>query len=149
MEFYISWIYLSATLDTEVSTMQHNSSWWNHFSWKKWWLCWKWWFNHHFTIMVVFLCDLIISFINHLAKMIYECVCVWNLGQIAWKIISWCYKCFIVFPFKVSFWHDDVIKWKHFPRYWPFVRGIHRSLWIPRTKASDMELWCFLWSALE
>ena len=31
----------------------------------------------------------------------------------------------------VSLWnlryHDDVIKWKHFPRYWPFVRGIHRS----------------------
>ena len=24
-------------------------------------------------------------------------------------------------------WRDDVIKWKHFPRYWPFVRGIHRS----------------------
>ena len=23
--------------------------------------------------------------------------------------------------------HDDVIKWKHFPRYWPFVRGIRRS----------------------
>ena len=23
--------------------------------------------------------------------------------------------------------HEDVIKWKHFPRYWPFVRGIHRS----------------------
>ena len=23
--------------------------------------------------------------------------------------------------------HDDVIRWKHFPRYWPFVRGIHRS----------------------
>ena len=23
--------------------------------------------------------------------------------------------------------HDDVIKWKHFPYYWPFVRGIHRS----------------------
>ena len=22
---------------------------------------------------------------------------------------------------------DDVIKWNHFPRYWPFVRGIHRS----------------------
>ena len=22
--------------------------------------------------------------------------------------------------------HDDVIKWKHFPRYWPFVREIHR-----------------------
>ena len=23
--------------------------------------------------------------------------------------------------------HVDVIKWKHFPRYWTFVRGIHRS----------------------
>ena len=23
--------------------------------------------------------------------------------------------------------HDDVIKWKHFPLYWPFVQGIHRS----------------------
>ena len=26
---------------------------------------------------------------------------------------------------------DDVIKWKHFLRYWPFVREIHR--WIPPT----------------
>ena len=23
--------------------------------------------------------------------------------------------------------HDGVIKWKHFPRYWPFVWGNHRS----------------------
>ena len=30
---------------------------------------------------------------------------------------QWCGKRF----------HDDVIKWKNFPRYWPFVRGIHRS----------------------
>ena len=24
-------------------------------------------------------------------------------------------------------YYDDVIKWKHVPRYWPFVREIHRS----------------------
>ena len=30
-------------------------------------------------------------------------------------------------PFAGSVSHDDVIKWKYFPRYWPFVRGIHRS----------------------
>ena len=24
--------------------------------------------------------------------------------------------------------HDDAIKWKHFPRNWPFVQGIH---WPP------------------
>ena len=23
--------------------------------------------------------------------------------------------------------HDNVIKWKYFLRYWPFVRGLHRS----------------------
>ena len=28
---------------------------------------------------------------------------------------------------EIRLWHDDVIKWKHFPRYWPLVRGIHRS----------------------
>ena len=24
-------------------------------------------------------------------------------------------------------YHEDFIKWKYFPRYWPSVRGIHRS----------------------
>ena len=35
------------------------------------------------------------------------------------------------------------------PRYWPFVREIHRSRWITHIKASDAELWCILWSAPE
>ena len=26
--------------------------------------------------------------------------------------------------------HDDVIKWKHFPRYRPFVRGIHLDVFV-------------------
>ena len=33
---------------------------------------------------------------------------------------------FLVQPLFSSF-HGDVIKWKHFLRYWSFVRGIHRS----------------------
>ena len=46
---------------------------------------------------------------------------------------------------KISMLHkkitrDDVIKWKLFTRYWPFVRGIHRFRWIPHTKASNAEL---------
>ena len=28
---------------------------------------------------------------------------------------------------EVPYYHDDVIKWKHFPRCWSIVRGIHRS----------------------
>ena len=60
------------------------------------------------------------------------------------------HKAFFVPPAKyVNGQHDDVIKWKNFPRYWPFVREIHRSRWIPHTKASDAELWCLLWSAPE
>ena len=43
--------------------------------------------------------------------------------------------------------HDDVIRWKHFPRYWPFVRGIHRWPVNFPHKNNDAELWCFLWSA--
>ena len=35
---------------------------------------------------------------------------------------------FIWRKFAYSDWdHDDVIKWKHFPYYWSFVRGIPRS----------------------
>ena len=30
--------------------------------------------------------------------------------------------------------HDDVIKWKHFPRHWPFMRGIH---WYIRNLAHN------------
>ena len=29
--------------------------------------------------------------------------------------------------FKLADEHDDVVKWKHFSRNWPFARGIHRS----------------------
>ena len=46
-------------------------------------------------------------------------------------------------------WQGDVIKWEHFPRNWPFMRGLTGPRWIPLTKASDAELLCFLWSAPE
>ena len=41
--------------------------------------------------------------------------------------------------------HDDVIKWKLFQRYWSFRREIHRSPVDSLPKASDAELWRFLW----
>ena len=34
--------------------------------------------------------------------------------------------------------HDDVIKWNHFPRNWPFVRGIH---WSP-VNSQHKGQWC-------
>ena len=38
------------------------------------------------------------------------------------NVVLWCVTCTSLISR-----HDCVIKWKHFPRYWPFVRGIHRS----------------------
>ena len=44
------------------------------------------------------------------------------LGFTSHRTVTWT-------PTLLSCWiyHDDVIKWKHFLRYWPFVWGIHRS----------------------
>ena len=42
------------------------------------------------------------------------------------NIVGW-----VDFPtlkrFRIWSIHDDIIKWKHFLHYWPFVWGIHRS----------------------
>ena len=46
-----------------------------------------------------------------------------------WNLSKWQYFAFR----EIKYWqgsndsHDDIMKWKHFPRHWPFVRGIHRS----------------------
>ena len=42
-------------------------------------------------------------------------------------IIHWTSSNSVHWCINASSGHDDVIKWKHFPRYWPFVRGVHRS----------------------
>ena len=47
-------------------------------------------------------------------------------GHTCWSVTSCINTIRISFPV-CSIIHDDVIKWKHFPRYWHFVRGIHRS----------------------
>ena len=40
--------------------------------------------------------------------------CIWFQKDWAHQIMKfWCF-------------HDGVIKWKHFPLYWPFVQGIHQ-----------------------
>ena len=39
---------------------------------------------------------------------------------------------------RVPLCHDDVMTWKHFPYYWPFEMGSHRSLVHPRQKRPVM-----------
>ena len=46
----------------------------------------------------------------------------------------------------ISACRDDAIKWKHFPRYWPFVRGIRRSPVNSPHKGQWRGALVFLWS---
>ena len=50
----------------------------------------------------------------------------------SWNVVELClcYQCTlnqVVGSPNIAAKHDDVTKWKRYPRYWPFVRGIHRS----------------------
>ena len=49
-----------------------------------------------------------------------------EIAQCQWSSHAACSKICLKDPPKPDN-HDDVIKWKHFPRYWPFAWGIHRS----------------------
>ena len=56
--------------------------------------------------------------------MFRQCLYVfYNFSKLRWH---WHLKIFL--RMTKSYFHDDFIKWKHFPRCWSFVRGIHRSL---------------------
>ena len=42
-------------------------------------------------------------------------------------ILFWCCYCNFAYSAAIRAAYDDVIDWKHFPRCWPFLRGIRRS----------------------
>ena len=52
---------------------------------------------------------------------LYEDLNVWRQCARYWRC-----NCLSI-SFHLIAQHDDVIKWSHFPRNWPFMRGIHRS----------------------
>ena len=56
---------------------------------------------------------------------------------VRWKALGPCYIWSV---------YDDVIKWKHFPRDWPFVRGIHHSSEFPaqRLVTRSFDIFCDL-----
>ena len=49
-------------------------------------------------------------------------------GKTRLKMVAFVNSLWVILSKDSAHWeHDDVIKWRHFPRYSPFVRGIHRS----------------------
>ena len=62
--------------------------------------------------------------------MIFCCLFVCLFHNLWHMIIAFCItqSLFLWLPYQCFTTHDEVIKWKHFPHYWTFVRGIHRSV---------------------
>ena len=71
----------------------------------------------------------LLSQVNHTRESHNEWICqFWNQyeGWIVWKHVETSTTNWWTDGWDHSY-HDDAIKWKHFPHYWPFVRGIHHS----------------------
>ena len=72
-----------------------------------------------------------------------------QLHSISWIFISiYTFSTIIVTAsylcvYAVSCCHDNVRKWKYFPRYWPFVRGIYRSPLNSPHKGQRCGVWMF------
>ena len=64
--------------------------------------------------------------IGHRFLRTYEHVCVY-IVQVKFHFVLSCSIGTYWLRNKSKLIHDDVIKWKHFSRNWPFVRGIHPS----------------------
>ena len=87
------------------------------------------------NLMTIFLCDILsLSFVMNIRIQNNFKGNQWNavVSTLFANGLAWlgtrAYKVFVVTNFLSCIYHDDVIKWKHFPRYWPFVWGIQRPL---------------------
>ena len=70
-------------------------------------------------------------------------------GVVAWRSYS-CHRKPVWLVNNGSWLHHyNVIKLKHFPRYWSLVQGIHRSPVNFPHKGLWSEFWCFLWATPE
>ena len=83
---------------------------------KKWWILLKW---YDFLFQPIYYQELASRY-EHLAKILNKTD---GKANIAWVVIFVMYVAFETD-------HDDVIRWKHFPRYWPFVGQSTSQRWI-------------------
>ena len=72
------------------------------------------------------------SYYLDIACLLYWCLLYW----VAWLHLNELTRIVREFSLPRQTWekgtilqtsHNDVIRWKHFPRYWPFMQRIHRS----------------------
>ena len=88
----------------------------------------KWYFVFYLFVLILLFIDL--CWISTYWHMDGEMSVRYSTGSYTTFTATYCNVDFRgMLPLCVPYLHsyDDVIKWKHFPRYWPFVWGIHRS----------------------
>ena len=90
----------------------------------------------HIIVFINFQCTFACMFyVHHYLVPLFICIYVYSFIYLSihWKsgtsdpmvLMLFVLQCT---DYKYNFLtQGDVIKWKHFPRYWPFLRGIHRS----------------------
>ena len=80
----------------------------------------------------------------------YDCFCWTTYVAVFWKVIMSLLTLLLNKPFSC---HDDIIKRKHFPRYWPFMWGIawwpvnslHKGQWRRSLMFSLICAWTNSW----
>ena len=105
---------------------------------------WVWWTNNIFPQKVVI-------FIIMLDTILLSMWCLdWSRcgSRLLASMSSWA-SSFCIIPHRKVLQHDDVIKWKHFQRYWSFVRGINRSPVDSPHKGQWRRALTFSWCAPE
>ena len=83
------------------------------------------WFKFHWNLFPMFKPTVIHKGFSSFATNRRQTIFPVKGGLVYWRIYA--SPGLNKFSVCVFMWHDDVIKWKHFPRYWLFARGIHRS----------------------
>ena len=74
---------------------------------------------------------------TEICTLLFKSGVFWDMGQVyctPWNNLQWKLNQREANFFPKNAFHDDVIKWKHLPRYWLFVREIHRWPVIPPHK---------------
>ena len=91
------------------------------------------------------------SYHNRIRIFLYISNGVWSYGFRSWGDLIFKYEAVLkkAWLYPMNYTNQSLVSISDLNESgmgWPFVRGIHWSL---VTKASDTELWCFLWSAPE
>ena len=76
---------------------------------------WYSWGYHSYNGLVIYAMDFLFRVYMKFSYLEYI--------ELFYITFTLCWSIFVIYQ---VYAHDDVIKWKQFPRYWPFVRGTHR-----------------------